>query len=58
MLAHIIAGEQNKAIAANLDISMKTVEVHRAHIMRKLAVSSVADLVTLYLAAERPTGKP
>lgn len=38
-------GRTNKEVAARLDISVKTVETHRAHIMRKLDLRSVTDLV-------------
>lgn len=34
-------------IATELDISYKTVEVHRAHIREKLGVTSLAELVRL-----------
>jgi DNA-binding NarL/FixJ family response regulator len=38
-------GKTNKEVAAALDISVKTAETHRATIMRKLEIDSVADLV-------------
>jgi DNA-binding NarL/FixJ family response regulator len=38
-------GRSNKEVAAALDISVKTVETHRAAIMRKLEIDSIADLV-------------
>ncbi len=41
----IIAGRLNKQIADVLSISIKTVEVHRARIMDKMGVRSVAELV-------------
>jgi FixJ family two-component response regulator len=41
----IIAGKLNKQIADVLNISIKTVEVHRARIMDKMAVRTVAELV-------------
>ena len=41
----VAEGHTNKAVARILNISLKTVETHRATIMRKLAVSSSADLV-------------
>ena len=41
----IIEGKTNKAIAAELDISVKTVEAHRAKVMEKMGVDSVAELV-------------
>jgi DNA-binding NarL/FixJ family response regulator len=41
----IADGHTNKAIGANLKISIKTVETHRASVMRKLGLSSTAELV-------------
>jgi DNA-binding NarL/FixJ family response regulator len=38
-------GNSNKAIASRLDLSVKTVETHRASIMRKLELNSLADIV-------------
>jgi DNA-binding NarL/FixJ family response regulator len=38
-------GNSNKKIATRLDISIKTVETHRASIMRKLGVNSIAEIV-------------
>ena len=45
VLANVIAGRLNKQIAAELRIAEKTVKVHRARVMAKMAVRSVADLV-------------
>jgi two-component system, LuxR family, response regulator FixJ len=45
VLRCVIAGKSNKLIAAELDISIKTVEFHRAKVMEKMAVTSVAELV-------------
>jgi two-component system, LuxR family, response regulator FixJ len=50
----VIRGWPNKQIAAFLKICEKTVEVHRKHVMHKLGVQSVADLVRLCLEAEEP----
>jgi FixJ family two-component response regulator len=41
----VLAGKLNKQIADVLNISIKTVEVHRARIMDKMAVRTVAELV-------------
>ena len=46
----IVAGKTNRVMAETLDISVKTVEAHRAHIMEKLAVDSVAELVQIALS--------
>lgn len=45
----IVAGRLNKQIADDLHISIKTVEVHRANLMDKLNVSTVADLLKVVL---------
>ena len=45
VLPYIIAGMLNKQIAFKLDIAEKTIKVHRGHIMEKLGVDSVAELV-------------
>jgi RNA polymerase sigma factor (sigma-70 family) len=41
----VVQGRKNKQIAETLQISVKTVEVHRARAMEKMDVSSVAELV-------------
>ncbi|HYU70421.1 MAG TPA: response regulator [Burkholderiales bacterium] len=45
VLQRVIEGKPNKIIAAELHISMKTVEFHRAKVMEKMGVTSVAELV-------------
>ena len=45
VLQRIIEGKPNKIIASELDISVKTVEFHRAKVMEKAGVDSVAELV-------------
>jgi FixJ family two-component response regulator len=47
VLALVAAGLLNKQIAAELGMSEKTVKVHRAQVMQKMQVSSVAQLVLL-----------
>lgn len=47
VLPHVIAGRLNKQIAADLGTVEKTIKVHRARMMQKLGVRSVADLVRL-----------
>ena len=47
VLPHIISGKLNKQVAADLGIVEKTVKVHRARIMEKMKVRSLAELVRL-----------
>lgn len=47
VLSGVVAGLLNKQIAAELGICEKTVKVHRAHIMDKTGVKSVAELVRI-----------
>jgi FixJ family two-component response regulator len=49
VLQRVVEGKQNKLIAAELEISVKTVEVHRAKLMEKMGAGSVAELVQLAL---------
>ena len=41
----VVAGKLNKQVADQLDISMKTVEAHRARVMEKMGVRTLAELV-------------
>lgn len=45
----VVAGRHNRDIADELEISVRTVEVHKARMMTKLAADGVADLVRLSL---------
>jgi FixJ family two-component response regulator len=51
VLDRVVAGKINREIAEELAISIKTVEAHRAKLMEKLEVGSVAELVQARLAA-------
>lgn len=46
----VAAGRHNKEIAHALDVSVRTVEGHRAHAMHKLGVATVAELAVLLAA--------
>jgi two-component system response regulator FixJ len=48
----LVKGQANKIVAIELDISPRTVEVHRAHIMDKLKARNLSDLVRTSLAAD------
>lgn len=60
VLSLVIEGRINREIAETLSISIKTVEVHRAHVMEKLGAKSLAQLVQITLGVEPPrtTGSP
>ena len=47
----VVGGKMNREIAESLDISIKTVEAHRARLMEKLEVGSLAELVQAVVAA-------
>ena len=54
VLQGIVAGKQNKVISSELDISLKTVEAHRASVMKKMSVKSVPELVKIVLNNSTP----
>jgi len=45
VMKRVTDGKPNKVIALDLNVSIKTIEVHRARMMEKMAVGSVAELV-------------
>jgi FixJ family two-component response regulator len=50
VMEHVVAGQLNKQIAADLGTGEQNIKLHRMHIMKKMGVESLADLVR---AAER-----
>lgn len=50
VLAHVVSGRLNKQIAGELGIAEKTIKVHRARVMQKLGVRTLADLVRLVIS--------
>lgn len=58
ILDAIAAGLGNKAIARQLELSPRTVEVHRANIMRRAGAGNVAELLRLRFIAEYARGMP
>jgi two-component system, LuxR family, response regulator FixJ len=51
VLDGLVAGLPNKTIAYDLNISARTVEVHRANLMTRMGAHSVADLVRMVFVA-------
>jgi two-component system, LuxR family, response regulator FixJ len=51
VLAEITQGKINKVIAAELDLSQRTVEIHRSRIMEKMGANSLAHLVRMVIDA-------
>jgi FixJ family two-component response regulator len=47
VLRHVVSGQLNKQIAADLGTVEKTVKVHRSRVMEKMGVRSLADLVRM-----------
>ncbi|MCW5655948.1 response regulator [Hydrogenophaga sp.] len=56
VLAMLMEGGANKVIAIDLGISERTVELHRARLMKKLGVRTVAELMKLAMAAGLTAG--
>jgi two-component system response regulator TtrR len=50
----VVGGKQNKLIADELGISIKTVEAHRARVMDKMGAASIAELVQAALEGRTP----
>jgi FixJ family two-component response regulator len=46
VMKRVVRGQANKVIALDLGVSQRTVELHRARVMRKLKMRSLAELVT------------
>jgi FixJ family two-component response regulator len=49
IMERVVAGQANKVIAIDLGLSERTVELHRAHVMEKMEVRSLAELVATNL---------
>jgi FixJ family two-component response regulator len=57
VLSHVVAGRLNKQIAGDLGTVEKTIKVHRARVMEKLGLRTVADLVRFAERAGIPIAK-
>jgi len=54
----ITRGKANKVVGAELGVSQRTVEIHRAHVMEKMHASSLAELVRMVLDTTDATQNP
>ena len=54
VLARVVEGRLNKQIAAELGTAEKTIKVHRARMMRKMEVDSLAELVRAWTSTQPP----
>jgi two-component system, LuxR family, response regulator FixJ len=57
VLKLLIDGNSNKTIAAELGLSVRTIEVRRAKLMKKMKADSLAELIRLTLSADQNYGK-
>lgn len=63
VMALVAAGKANKVIAYELDVSQRTVEIHRARVMEKMRATSLAHLVRMVVDVDwqpqvQPPDKP
>jgi two-component system, LuxR family, response regulator FixJ len=56
VLALVTSGKANKVMAADLGLSQRTIEIHRARVMEKMGASSLAHLVRMVLDLEESGG--
>lgn len=54
VLDQVVTGQTSKQIARVLGASHRTIEIHRAHIMEKLDLHTLADLVRMHLRCAAP----
>ena len=54
VLSSVVCGKLNKQIAAELGTAEKTIKVHRARMMRKMEVNSLAELVQAWTVTQPP----
>ena len=58
VLRLVTRGKANKVVGAELGVSQRTVEIHRAHVMEKMRAGSLAELVLMVLDVEEATQNP
>ena len=50
----VVKGLANKVIALDLDLSQRTIEIHRSRVMQKMKARSLAELVRMSIRLEKP----
>lgn len=58
VMTHVVAGSLNKVIAQRLEVTEKTVKVHRGRVMKKMGARSLAELVRMTERAGIEGAKP
>jgi len=58
VLSLVTSGKANKVMAADLGLSQRTVEIHRARVMEKMEAHSLAQLVRMMLVLEQRGARP
>jgi two-component system response regulator FixJ len=60
VLRRLLEGHPNKRIATDLNIGLRTVELRRANIMRKMQAASLPELVRMAILVDilKPEGPP
>ncbi len=53
VLELVVQGKANKVIAGDLEVSQRTVEIHRARVMEKMQVRSLAQLVRMVMQIQQ-----
>jgi two-component system response regulator FixJ len=57
VMALVTKGKANKVMAGDLDISQRTVEIHRARVMEKMGAQSLAQLVRMVMDLDLPDAR-
>jgi two-component system response regulator FixJ len=57
VMALVTKGKVNKVMAGDLDISQRTVEIHRARVMEKMGAQSLAQLVRMVMDLDLPDAR-
>jgi FixJ family two-component response regulator len=52
VMMRVITGQANKLIANELNLSQRTIDIHRANVMEKMQAKSLAELVTMVLTQD------